>query len=286
MNASAYVTISLVACAAAVLLLAWAVGRSMPALGRSQARSFQGQMHTALRAIAMPLDVRMLWVAHLLLVVLVAGLTAWLTASLLWVVVVTAVLGAIPRLVLQQLRKRYLNAIRAQLPDAMRLMAAGLQSGAALWTVLDLHARELPEPLRSEFEIMLREQRLGLSLDHSLSGLQTRCPLEDTRLLVAVLRMGYASGAGLGEALSGLAQTTRQRIDLENKMAALTAQGRLQAIVMACLPLALLGMLRLVDPPSAALLLDTSAGHLALFTALVLQTLGFLIIRRIVQVPI
>jgi Flp pilus assembly protein TadB len=55
---------------------------------------------------------------------------------------------------------------------------------------------------------------------------------------------------------------------------------------MACLPLALLGMLRLVDPPSAALLLDTSAGHLALFTALVLQTLGFLIIRRIVQVPI
>ena len=95
-------------------------------------------------------------------------------------------------------------------------------------------------PTSQEFAIVLREQRLGVSLDAALENLAARINLQSVALAVSAMRIAYDSGGGLAEALERSAATLRNQLAIESKIRALTSQGKLQAVIVGLLPMVLL----------------------------------------------
>jgi tight adherence protein B len=115
-------------------------------------------------------------------------------------------------------------------------IAAGLRGGLSLWQALELVPRHQPRPVAQEFALVLRQQRLGLPLEEALQGLAARTGLHDVRMLVATLGIARDLGGGLAEVLERLAESVRRRVAMEDRIEALTAQGRMQGAIVGALP--------------------------------------------------
>lgn len=133
---------------------------------------------------------------------------------------------------------------------------------------------------------MLREQRLGVSLDDALEGLSRRVPLQSMTLAVSAMRIAAETGGGLAEALERAAHTLRSKLAMEGKIRALTSQGKLQAIVVGLLPLGMLLALMKLEPADMGLLFTTHMGWGTLAVIVVLEFLGVLLIRKIVAIDV
>lgn len=213
-----------------------------------------------------------------LLVFLIAGVApAGVTAL--------AVLIA-PTLIYRWLKGRRRRALQRQLPDVADALASGLRAGLSLGQALEQVVKFQPRPSSQEFSLMLREHRLGMPLDRALQGLASRAATRDFHLLVATLGIARDLGSGLAEALERFASTVRRRIALEERIRALTAQGRMQGWIMGALPILLAVVLTLMEPATMALLFSQPAGWAVCAAVLVLEAVGFLFIRRIVNIEV
>ena len=133
---------------------------------------------------------------------------------------------------------------------------------------------------------MLREQRLGVTLDEALGSLERRMGGDDLRLVVAAIRIAGDSGGNLAETLERLADTIRRKLGVEGKIRALTAQGRLQGWVMTSLPLAVCAALFVIDPVAMRPLFDTWQGWIVCAVVVLLEIAGLFFIRRIMDIDI
>ena len=116
-------------------------------------------------------------------------------------------------------------------------LSGNLRVGLGLSLAFQQVVAEAQAPLAQEFALMLREQRLGVTLERSLNNLSRRMPTQTTTLVTAAMRIATETGGGLAETLERTAQTIRNRLQMEGKIAALTAQGKLQAWVVGLLPM-------------------------------------------------
>ena len=133
---------------------------------------------------------------------------------------------------------------------------------------------------------MLREQRLGVPIDKALQGFATRVDLPDARMLVTTLAIARELGGGLAEALERYARMVRRRLALENRIRALTAQGKLQGWIMGALPIGLAAVFWWLNPNEMNQLIESPAGWAVIAVLVVLEWVGFLLIRRIVQIRV
>jgi tight adherence protein B len=147
-------------------------------------------------------------------------------------------------------------------------------------------AKESKPPLSQEFSLMLAEQRLGVEFDTALSNMEKRMPVPDFVLLVAAMRITREVGGNFAEILESLAITLRRKHDMEGKIKALTAQGRMQGIVMAALPLFLMAILTFMEPEAMNPLYNTLMGWATLFVVFVMITIGYMGIRKIVNIDV
>ncbi len=178
------------------------------------------------------------------------------------------------------------TSLQRQLPDAASALATALRGGLSLSQSLEQVVRYQPQPISQEFSLMMREHRLGVPLDRALAAMADRIRLRDFDLLVSTLAIARDLGSGLAEALERYAQSVRRRLTLEDRIRALTAQGRLQGIVMGLLPVILAVALMVVDPLWMQPLFTTLSGWLTLAAVAVLELLGFLLIRKIIDIRI
>jgi tight adherence protein B len=218
-----------------------------------------------------PYDLRSI-MAGIWILASVPAVAVYLFTHHAWLSAITLSAGLItPGFVIRVLRRRRLALIRRQLPDLLTIMAGSLRAGISLQQTLVRGALSVEAPLRVELGHVQRELRLGLNFAQALASLERRVLVEEVTLLVLI--------QSLGEVL-------RRKLALESKIRALTAQGRLQATVMCFLPLVLLVLLSWIDPTSAADLLTTFNGQLALALTAVLQIIGVLLIRRIIAIEV
>lgn len=192
----------------------------------------------------------------------------------------------LPHCILLWLRQRRLRQIEAQLADALQILAGALRAGIALPGAMQQLVREGRPPLAQEFDLLLREHRLGVRLDTALEHLAERVPLQAMTLVVAAMRVAIETGGGLAEALERVAITVRSQLAIEGKVRALTAQGKLQAIVVGLLPLALMLVLSRMEAEAMAQLWTTQTGWATLAVIALLEFFGVLLIRRIVAIDI
>lgn len=208
------------------------------------------------------------------------------TASLLLAAAAFAVVLVLPALVYRRLRRRRLRALQRQMPDAIAAVAASLRGGAGLWQALESVPRHQPKPVSQELALVLRQHRLGMPLEEALDGFALRSGLHDVRMLVATLAIARDLGGGLAEVLERLSQAVRRRVAMEDRIDALTAQGRLQGRIVGVLPVLLGGVLYLMEPGPMSRLFLTPVGWFVLAVIAALEIVGALLIRRIVRIDV
>ena len=201
-------------------------------------------------------------------------------------ITVAILIAFIPKYLVSRLRKTRMSTFERQLPDALLMVSGGMRAGASLAVALESMVKEQKPPLAQEFNLMLREQRLGIDFDTALSNMEKRMPLPDFILLVAAMRITKEVGGNFAEILESLSITLRRKLEMEGKIKALTAQGKLQGIVMACLPLFLMGILTLMEQEAMAPLYNTLYGWITLFVIFVMVGLGYLGISKIVNIDV
>lgn len=165
-------------------------------------------------------------------------------------------------------------------------LANGLRSGQALPQALEAIARRLEGPIQEELMVVLREYRFGLELAEALERMHQRMPCEDLRLLVTSVRLTSQSGGSMAEVLSRMTEMIRGRTEFQGKLRTLTAQGRFEAIAISASPFVAFIILYLVDTELMAPMLKTTVGWMALGVVVLLETVGFYIINKIVTIEV
>ena len=277
--------ISVVVCLAAGLL-SWVILEQGGAAMQRYRASFTDRTRFQAREFFLFVDPARLFIANLA-VMLLGGILAWvMTGSPMLALPVFFGLGLLPRALYGWMRERRLQQFDAQLPDALLMLSGGLRAGIGLNAATQQLVAESQPPLAQEFSLMLREQRLGVTLEQSLTNLGRRIPTDTTTLVVSAMRIAAETGGGLAEALERTSHTVRSRLQMEGKIGALTAQGKLQAWVVGMLPLALMAVLNKMEPESMSYLWHSRVGWATLAVIAFLEIMGVVLIRKIVAIDV
>ncbi len=191
-----------------------------------------------------------------------------------------------PYIILKMMIKKRLRMFERQLPDALLMLSGSLRAGASIAIALDNLIKESPAPLSQEFSLMVREQKLGVDLETSARNMEGRIPLEALSMALSAILISREVGGNLAHTMESLADTLRRKLTMEGKIESLTAQGKLQGIVMSALPLLLLLVLLKLEPESMGMMFTTHLGWAVLFLIICMQTLGFIAIRKITRIDV
>ena len=173
-----------------------------------------------------------------------------------------------------------------QLPSALQVMAASLRAGFSIMESIRMVTQEMEAPLAAEFGRILDEQRVGGSFEASLEGLVERMQSKDLGIVVRALQTHRKVGGDLGEILSRVAETMREREKLRGHVKSLTAEQRFGGTVVGLLPLWVLGFFYLFDPSFISPLWEESVGRLILAAGAMLEVTAFFLMRRIVAIEV
>jgi tight adherence protein B len=209
---------------------------------------------------------------------------------------VGAVVGLlVPRIYLAFAAARRLRAFERQLVDTLNLWVNALRSGYSVLQSMEAVAMELPPPISVEFERVVQEVRLGLSVPQALENVLRRMPSEDFDLVVTAVNIQREVGGNLAEVLDTISFTIRERIRIKGEIRTLTAQGRLSAWIISLLPIALALILLAINEEYMSQLWITEApmilsvipcGWLLMAIGLIMMGVGIYIIQRIVDIEV
>ena len=215
------------------------------------------------------------------------GIATMIITRLWPVAVLAAVLGAIlPYIRVRMLRTRRLGAFEAGLPEAIDLMGRAIRAGHPLSSGLKMVADETQEPIAGEFRRTFEEQRFGLPFDDAIVSMADRVTLVDVRILVTAILIQREVGGNLAEVLDNLASVIRARFTIRRQLRTYTAQGRMSGYVLAVLPIAVGTIIYLLNPAYMKVLFNSDVGQFMVMVAAVLQIIGYLWIRKIVNIEI
>jgi tight adherence protein B len=286
MNAGAMLAVVTVVAAISAALLAWfVIDIGIVTMSRYRAQ-FTERTHFQAREFFLFIDPAKIFAVHVAIVALGTTVAGLATGSFLLALPVLAALAFMPRVLYGWLRRRRLRKFEEQLPDALMMLSGALRAGLSLNSAMSQLVVEAQAPLAQEFTLMLREQRLGVTIEQSLNGLVRRVPTQTTVLTVSAMRIASETGGGLAEMLERTANTVRSRLQIEGKIAALTAQGKMQAWVVGLLPVALMLILDKMEPAAMSVLWHSPMGWGALAVIGLLECLGIYVIRKIVAIDV
>jgi len=192
--------------------------------------------------------------------------------------------ATLPLFALRILRARRFRKLTAQLPEALDLMVSSLRAGHAYTAAIQVAAEELDDPLAGEFQLMSDQYRMGLGQRECLKLLLERVNTPDLRLFATAVQIQMETGGNLAEVLEKLAEVIRARFKLAGQVRAITAEGRLSGVILGLLPIAVGITITILNPEYLKPLFSERVGMVMLVMALALEFLGFLWIRRIVEV--
>lgn len=256
-------------------------------LGRQkQAIELQAESEGGLRDMFIDVDPNKLFYGNVVALVVVPAVVWLATDNPVIAVAAAAVVILIPKFAVNFLRKRRFKQFEMQLPDALLMVSGALRAGASLTVAMEGMVKEQRPPLAQEFSLMLREQRLGVDFDTALRNMEKRLPLPDFIMVVAGMRISREVGGNLADILETLADTLRRKQQMEGKIAALTAQGKMQGLVMTCLPLFLMLVLTHMEPEAMAPLYHTWYGWATLAVIGVMEVVGYVAIQKITTIDV
>lgn len=192
----------------------------------------------------------------------------------------------LPRFLVKRMWNKRIGTFDDQLIDALTFMSNGLRSGLSLVQSMEMVVDELANPISEEFRLVLSQQRVGVPFEEALLNLEQRVGSEDVQIMVTSINILRQSGGNLSETFETIAHTIRERKKVEGKIRSLTAQGVGQAVIIVVMPFALAFILWTFDHQLIERLWQTWLGWLFIAIMLTLQTIGALIMKRIVTIRV
>jgi len=209
-----------------------------------------------------------------------------LTGSLLASVLVAGTGAWSPYLYAARRRRMRLRQFEGEFPEALDLLTRAIRAGHPLSSGMQMVAEEGPPEVSTEFRQAFEEQRFGLPFEEALLGLVDRTSLIDVKIFTIAVLVQREVGGNLAEILENLAHTVRRRFYLRRQLRVYTAQGRMTGYALGALPIVVGLIIFLIQPEYIALLFANFFGKFLVGTALFLQTMGVLWIKRIISIDI
>jgi tight adherence protein B len=226
-----------------------------------------------------------IFIAIVLIVVASGGALG--PGRILMLATIAFLLGAgIPILIFQVRANRMRKKMEEQFPVALDVFVRGLRAGHPIAAALDLLTVEMPDPIGSQFGIVVDEVTYGADLRDALSAMADRWDLEDMRMFVVSLSVQNETGGNLAEILENLSQVIRERASMMRKVRALSSEGRMTAVMLTALPVVAFTLLFLGNPKFYLDVADDPAflpGYVVLLT---LYAIGFYTIRRMIDLKV
>jgi tight adherence protein B len=192
----------------------------------------------------------------------------------------------LPYWILKFKKKRRVKKFEKQLPEALDLLARGLKAGHAFASGLQIVGSEMPNPIGLEFFKTFKEYNHGMDMNNALINLCDRVELRELRFFTTAVMIQRETGGNLVDILEKISGLIRERFKLRNQIKALTAEGRLSGVILILMPPVLFLVMLKINPDYTMLLVNHPLGRMMAVTALTLQALGFLAIRKIVNIKV
>jgi tight adherence protein B len=171
-------------------------------------------------------------------------------------------------------------------PEAIDTLARAVRAGHAFTTALELIANEISEPIATEFRKLFEEQKFGLPVRDALLNLTERMPLVDVKFFVTAVMLQRETGGNLAEILDNLSYVIRERFKILRQVRVYTAQGRLTMLLLMALPPIIVVIMLVMNPAFISPLFSDPLGHTFLVIGITLQTIGYFVIRKIIQIQV
>jgi len=196
------------------------------------------------------------------------------------------VLAGLPLAALIFKRNHRMGAFAKQLPEALELISRALRAGHSLASGFKLVADEMDAPIGKEFERCYEAQNLGIPLDEAIEEMTDRVPNLDLRFFATAVVLQRQTGGDLAEILDKIGYIIRERFKIYGQIQALTGEGRLSGVVLLSLPPVLFVVMWRLNPNYCMALFTDPMGHQMLAGAIIMQILGALVIRKIVNIKV
>lgn len=171
-------------------------------------------------------------------------------------------------------------------PNAIDTLGRAVRAGHAFTSAVEMISGELPEPVATEFRKLFEEQKFGMPVRDALMNLVDRMPLVDVKFFVTAVMLQRETGGNLAEILDNLSYMIRERFKIMRQVRVYTAQGRLTMILLMMLPPAIIAIMMFMSPGFIRPLFTDPIGHALIAGGITLQTVGYFVIRKIIQIQV
>lgn len=193
---------------------------------------------------------------------------------------------AAPRLIIRFLRARRIKKFNEQLVDSLVGMSSALKAGFSILQAFETVVKQNEKPISQEFSLFLQQVRVGVKFEDALHSMEDRVGSEDLQLMNQSIEIARMTGGNLTEVFEKIASTIRERMRIQHRIRSLTAQGRLQGIVVGSVPVLLLFAMTMIDPKMMMPFFHSKMGIGMIVVMGLLEVSGALIIRRIVNIKV
>ncbi len=234
------------------------------------------------------------WSTHKLVnISLMSVVAGWVLAWLILPVqfrkvsyLVALVAGALPVVYVVRKRNARLRRFEELFPDSLEFVSRSMRAGHAFSVSLEMIQREFQEPLAGEFRRTFEEHNLGLPLDVALQKLAQRVPSLDVHFFISAVLLQKRTGGNLAEILDKLAYVIRERFKLRGRIRAISAHGRMTGAALTCIPIAVAVIMFYTNPDYVKFFFLDDVGNIMLGCAVVLQIIGYTVIKQIVKIEV
>jgi len=214
---------------------------------------------------------------------LAGGSSPW-TPVVAWAALILG--GILPYSYISYKRTKRFQRFEELFPEAIDTLARAVRAGHAFTVALEMIANEVSEPVASEFRKLFEEQKFGLPVRDALLNLTERVPLVDVKFFVTAVMLQRETGGNLAEILDNLSYVIRERFKIMRQVRVYTAQGRLTMMLLMGLPPVIVVSMLLLNPSFIRPLFLDPIGHVLVVAGITLQTLGYFVIRKIIQIQV
>lgn len=234
-------------------------------------------------------DIKMRPEEFLLIWVIIAVLPALfillISDSLGMVAAAAAVIGSIiPYMVIKIKQKQRVKKFDVQLSDALMLSCSSLRAGLSFTQAMEAISKDMPDPIASEFSIVLEEMSMGMPMDEALERLNKRINSQYLPLMVSSVLIQRQTGGNLSSILEGIANSIKEKMKLKQELKASTSSGRSTAIMVGSMPVILCLLFFLINREFIMPLFTTNLGHVFLGIAAGLEFLCFVAVKKIINI--
>lgn len=267
-------------------MIGWVAARAFRKFWNEYQSTFSESASNNLGDMFMFVDPQKLFMFNIIGVVVVPIVVWLISRNLIASVAAMAGMLALPWWIYKTIKENRFKKFEQQLPEALMAISSNLQAGASLQMAFEGLITEQPKPLNQEFELLIRQTRIGVDMETALSNMEKRLPISDFIVVVSAIKISREVGGNLIEVMEKLANTLRRKSAMEGKIESLTSQGRLQGKVMTMLPILLGVILMQIEPKAMSMMFTTPMGWATLAVIVVMEVLGYLTILKITSIDV